>query len=280
MMEELIENFYRRSLSGTMHGFPFMQFYTEFKAILYEKLALHGCLTMTDYIMCLRKYYDMDVLKQFAYKSDHVPIDESVEDIEIAIFRPRYNILCKQYDNDSTYRELFFLYIDLTRFMNSGYRTEEQVENVERCIHAMHKSGYLLDDITLEKIRKKMDDLCYDKLFGVLTRNGLDDKISQISKPFNAVLLDFSNFGKLNEKLGYQKVNKLMRQAFGSFAFRKTDIVGRYFSGDEICIITSDNSIENLVERFKNHVAPIGLSFSYRVYHKIESIDNLGIKND
>jgi len=59
-MKELIIRFWEGS-----EEFNSDIFFSNFTPKLYEKLALHGCLEIDDYIECLRKYYDLDILDKF-----------------------------------------------------------------------------------------------------------------------------------------------------------------------------------------------------------------------
>ena len=99
-------------------------------------------------------------------------------------------------------------------------------------------------------MRGKVKRLSFDKAFGILSRQGLDERLRKIKKNFSFIFIDFCDVGRLNEKLGYTLVNRLFNNIFRGFTFRKTDIVGRWFSGDEILIITFEGDVEMLLYRF------------------------------
>jgi len=97
--------------------------------------------------------------------------------------------------------------------------------------------------------------LSHDRAFGILTRNALELKLKSLEKPFRAIFFDFVDLHNLNKNNGYKKVNEDIRKAFKEFEFRETDIVGRWFSGDEILVAVTDNGsdIIKLTDRLCIH---------------------------
>lgn len=90
---------------------------------------------------------------------------------------------------------------------------------------------------------------------------------------FSLVFLDINSFKKINQNLGHQQANTVLR-AFatllkGNFA---QDIVAR-FGGDEFVIITSPHALE---ARFNQFAETSFLSFAYGHVLVSQDADNLG----
>ena len=112
-------------------------------------------------------------------------------------------------------------------------------------------------------MRNKIKRLSIDEAFGILTRPGLNEKIRKIKKKFHFAFIDFHNVHEMNNKFGYENTNQQFRDIFKSFPFRKNDIVGRCFSGDEIIIIIFHGNIKELIERFFVFCEKRNISFDY-----------------
>lgn len=120
-------------------------------------------------------------------------------------------------------------------------------------------------------MRKKIKRLCIDPIFGILTRPGLNEKLRKERRKFNLIFIDFNKIHFLNDQFGYEYVNTLFRKIFRTFNFRKTDLVARWFSGDEIVIITFQGEVEELYLRFKKHCLNHSLTFTARIYQDLET---------
>jgi len=107
--------------------------------------------------------------------------------------------------------------------------------------------------------------LSYDKLFGILTRPALELKIKV---KVNVCLIDFNNMKKLNQLLGYNKVNEIIFNIFNEFKKYKC-LCGRWFSGDEILIV--DKNISSKILLLRDIAYKNGMSF------KTLFINNKGI---
>jgi len=149
---------------------------------------------------------------------------------------------------------------------------------VDECINAQHNSGFILD-LDIQALKNEFENkrplFIFDKAFCILTRNALESEINRLKGTFDALFIDFNNVSLLNKKLGYKKVNSLFRRIFKTFSFRDTDIIGRWFSGDEIVIITQYDNIEELCSRFKKHVNKIGIDFKFKIMKNVKSLNNL-----
>ena len=112
-----------------------------------------------------------------------------------------------------------------------------------------------------ENYEEIIKELCYDRAFGILTRNGLEYEIKGIKDVSNlyVVWMDFCDISKLNVIYGYEEVNKKFRELFKMFE-KTDDLIGRCFSGDEIIVIT-DNT--DFIVDLKQESQLIGLEFRY-----------------
>lgn len=113
---------------------------------------------------------------------------------------------------------------------------------------------------------RQFKKLIYDQHFGILTRNGLDLAVAKLKSSFSFIFLDFNDIHHLNLEFGYNEINERFKDLFSSFSFRNTDIVGRFFSGDEIIIITISDDIDGILLRFKEHCDQFDLTFRSVVY--------------
>jgi GGDEF domain-containing protein len=90
----------------------------------------------------------------------------------------------------------------------------------------------------IEELERIITKLSTDPSFGILTRNALDLAIEKAGKPFNVIFIDFNNVHSMNKIIGYGKVNSSIRFIFNTYReIYKNDIIGRWFSGDEIAIV-------------------------------------------
>jgi hypothetical protein len=64
---------------------------------------------------------------------------------------------------------------------------------------------------------------------------------------------------------------------FEEFSFRDTDIVGRWFSGDEIVIATYDNP-NGIVDRLTRRANRLNLSFKHKIFEDVRDIGDLKTK--
>ena len=116
--------------------------------------------------------------------------------------------------------------------------------------------------------------LCYDNDFCVLSKTGLIETLKNNDTLYNGVFLDFNGIKELNEKLGYDKTNDTLKDVFTSYKFRRSDIVARYFSGDEFIILAKHNIIE-LLDRFEKHCFSKNMNFKYKILYDIVTVQDI-----
>jgi len=78
--------------------------------------------------------------------------------------------------------------------------------------------------------------------------------------------IDLDDIHGLNEQLGYSEVDRRVKAAF-SVSFRRSDVMARWYSGDEIVILFDADMIgaERKVEELEKSAHNQGLSFKYEV---------------
>lgn len=118
---------------------------------------------------------------------------------------------------------------------------------------------------------KIIEFLSYDGLFGILTRPALELKIKG---KINACLIDINNLKKLNQLVGYFKVNKIIYDIFQEFKSEDC-ICGRWFSGDEILIVHKD--IKSKISLLEDIAHKKGMTFK-RYYFMNESLESISKK--
>lgn len=253
-------------------------FFTKFKHCLEYKLASHGCLSFRKYVEYVSDKYDMKALQQFAYTSTHKQeIEFDTNWLLKQIFYPRYEAFRNIHHSNPKYKKLLDLY---RKIQNREFMTEQEKRLLfDACIHAEHNSGQIIGiniELLREAYEKGLTELSIDKVFGILTRNALEQKLRTIPQ-FNAIFIDFNNMKGLNNEYGYEHVNSLLFRLFDEFSFRKTDVVGRWFSGDEILIATQDHT-SGILTRLQKRAKRLGLSFKHQTFDNCLSFDDLSQK--
>jgi len=121
-------------------------------------------------------------------------------------------------------------------------------------------------DGEIARLQRKVKELGWDRCFGMFTRPAFLEVCSMQPRITRAVaFLDFDRIHELNQQVGYEEVNRRIRKVFAG-GLRKSDIVGRHFSGDEIVIVldtvdlaAAKKVLDDLRARAEEH----GLSFTH-----------------
>jgi len=89
----------------------------------------------------------------------------------------------------------------------------------------------------IEQLQEQIAQLSMDPVFGMWTRNAFLQFSLIMPRGLRVVVfLDLDNLHQLNEQYGYENVNQRIRAIF-SIPFRRSDLVARWFSGDEIVVL-------------------------------------------
>lgn len=128
-----------------------------------------------------------------------------------------------------------------------------------------------------KKVLDRIKRLSIDKNFGVLTRNALEEKIISLKRDY--LFVDFCNLKKLNNLLGYKKVNVLIKGMLDEFNADNTFTIGRWFSGDEIIIFSKNTHIYTL-DKLRVCGKKHNVSFKQKVFTGVKSLRELIRKID
>ena len=271
-LESLIIRYWTLSSEGRLFSFQFDEAFKLFRGRIKEKLGLHGMLSLEEYLNGVGKYYDTDALKQFSYHSFHTGYEDSHEEILKRLFEPRYKHFRSIYINDPIYNRILTVYNDLE---NPPFKVEEQTLLMERAINCAHRDGLFID---IEKLRETYDEnlvrLSTDSSFGILNRSGIELKMGMNKTPFNAIFLDFSNVKTLNEKHGYEEVNKRICKKLRKLK-KEEHIMGRWFSGDEIIIISFSVFEDSFVEVLNKLSTQGQPKFKHWLFSEQQNLDEL-----
>ena len=121
-------------------------------------------------------------------------------------------------------------------------------------------------DAEIAHLERKVKELGWDQCFGMFTRPAFLEICRMQPRVTRAVVfLDFDRIHELNHEVGYEEVNRRIRAVFDG-SLRRSDLVGRHFSGDEVVVVldTDDRAIAHkLLEGLRNRAGEHGLSFTY-----------------
>lgn len=92
-------------------------------------------------------------------------------------------------------------------------------------------------DAEIASLRRRIEELSWDKTFGMWTREAFLQFCAIMPRGERLVaFLDFDDIHRMNQIYGYGEVDRRVRATFG-IPFRRSDIVARWYSGDEIVIL-------------------------------------------
>jgi GGDEF domain-containing protein len=86
-------------------------------------------------------------------------------------------------------------------------------------------------------LQSRIDELSWDQPFGMWTRTAFLQFCRIMPRGTRTVIfIDLDRVHNLNSQLGYTKVDEMIKKAF-DISFRRSDLVARWYSGDEIIIL-------------------------------------------
>ena len=117
----------------------------------------------------------------------------------------------------------------------------------------------------IEALEKQIEHLRWDTAFGMWTREAFL-QFCQIMPRGMRILafIDLDRIHVLNEEYGYAEVDRRVKSTF-SVPFRRSDIVARWYSGDEIVILfDSDRAgAVSKMDELARSASNQGLSFKF-----------------
>jgi GGDEF domain-containing protein len=122
-------------------------------------------------------------------------------------------------------------------------------------------------DREIESLRDRVRELSWDDVYGMYTRPAFL-QFAQVMPRGRRVLafIDMDNIHRLDQELGYTEVDRRIRTIF-SVPFRRSDVVARWYSGDEIVILfdAERGGAERKMEQLAEAAAAEGLSFTHDI---------------
>jgi len=119
----------------------------------------------------------------------------------------------------------------------------------------------------IKTLNHQIEKLSWDTVFGMWTRNAFVQICSVMPRGKRVVVfLDLNDMHELNHRHGYTEMDKRIRAVF-SIPFRRSDIVARWYSGDEI-VILFDSDIQGAKRKIEELIRSAdmqGLSFQYKM---------------
>ena len=120
-------------------------------------------------------------------------------------------------------------------------------------------------DKEIESLKGKISSLSWDDAFGMWTRSAFLHFCEIMPRGERCVfLLDFEDIHGLNQAIGYRAVDERINRTF-SIPFRSSDLIARWYSGDEI-VILFDGALAGAMHKMREleaSAAAHGLSFRW-----------------
>lgn len=122
-------------------------------------------------------------------------------------------------------------------------------------------------DGEIQALREQIRELSWDTAYGMWTRGAFLQFCQIMPRGTRTIVfLDLDRIHILNENLGYSSVDRRISAAFGGL-FRRSDVVARWYSGDEIVILfdTDREAALRKVEQLAQSARAQGLTFTYAI---------------
>jgi len=122
-------------------------------------------------------------------------------------------------------------------------------------------------DREIAALHEQVRELSWDTAYGMWTRGAFLQFCQIMPRGSRTIVfLDLDRIHVLNEKLGYLSVDRRISAAFGGL-FRRSDVVARWYSGDEIVILFDADHQAALrkVDQLADSGRAQGLSFKYAI---------------
>lgn len=154
-MKNKIIKFWEFSIKNEFDKFDFEGFFSEFEKKLYIKLSGHGKLSFKDYLKIIQKYYNLKILQQFMYFSEHTGYKEDYNDVLYNLFYKRYKHFNKTFKKSKIYNNILRVYnkvIDRNTLTKRG-----KVFLIDECISLQHQNGFIIN-LDINKLRKRFEN--------------------------------------------------------------------------------------------------------------------------
>ena len=118
-------------------------------------------------------------------------------------------------------------------------------------------------DSEIQDLRRQVRELSWDSSFGMWTRNAFLQFCHVMPRDVRWIaFIDMNKIHEFNEELGYTEVNRRIKETF-SVPFRRSDVVARWYSGDEIVILfdADEEGARRKIEQLVESAAEQGMTF-------------------
>ena len=120
-------------------------------------------------------------------------------------------------------------------------------------------------NLQMRQLKEQLQDLSWDTAFGMYTRSGLMTLAkSQFLGKKSVAFLDLDRIHELNERYGYDEVDRRVRAAFSANTRKGDALAARWWSGDEILLVLDCNTDRayHVLERLASAASTQKLSFT------------------
>jgi GGDEF domain-containing protein len=115
----------------------------------------------------------------------------------------------------------------------------------------------------IQELRRRVAQLSWDATFGMWTRDAFIEFCRVMPRGVRAIaFVDLNDIHTLNHQLGYPEVDRRIRATF-AIPFRRSDLVARWYSGDEIVILFDSDRLgaEHKLGELRESAGRHGLTF-------------------
>lgn len=119
----------------------------------------------------------------------------------------------------------------------------------------------------MELLKEQISQLSMDPVFGMWTRTAFRQFSQVMPRGLRVVaFLDLDNLHHLNDQYGYEEINRRIRAIF-SIPFRRSDLITRWFSGDEIVILfdADEEFARRKIDQLEEAARQQGMSFHFEL---------------
>ena len=120
----------------------------------------------------------------------------------------------------------------------------------------------------LNTLRQRVEELSWDSAYGMWTRSAVLQFCQVLPRSRRTIVfIDLDAIHLLNRELGYTAVDARIQASFSAISLRASDLVARWYSGDEIVILfDSDRPFaDSKIAELQASAETQGLTFKYAV---------------
>lgn len=122
-------------------------------------------------------------------------------------------------------------------------------------------------DREISSLRERVRELSWDSAYGMYTRPAFLQFAQVMPRGGRFVaFIDLDKIHTLDQELGYSEVDRRIKATF-SMNFRRSDVVARWYSGDEIVILFDSDreGADRKMEELASSAHREGLSFKFAI---------------